>query len=56
MSTGTAALSADRLELEKAGDGLLLKLKGAWRLAEGASDILRQNVGRGILELGKGRI
>ena len=28
----------------------------AWRLAEGASDILRLNIGRGILELGKGRI
>ncbi|NKB99818.1 MAG: hypothetical protein GKR90_15160 [Pseudomonadales bacterium] len=28
----------------------------AWRLAEGASDVLRLNIGRGILELGKGRI
>ncbi len=28
----------------------------AWRLAEGASDVLRLNVGRGKLELGKGRI
>jgi len=28
----------------------------AWRLAEGASDILRLNIGRGILELNKGRI
>lgn len=28
----------------------------AWRLAEGASDIIRLNIGRGILELGKGRI
>ena len=27
-----------------------------WRLAEGASDILRLNIGRGILDLGKGRI
>lgn len=27
-----------------------------WRLAEGASDVLRLNIGRGILELGKGRI
>ncbi len=37
MNAATAALSADRLELEKAGDGLLLKLKGAWRLAEGVA-------------------
>ncbi len=28
----------------------------AWRLAEGASDVLRLNIGRGILELGKGRL
>ena len=28
----------------------------AWRLAEGASDVLRLNIGRGILELEKGRI
>ena len=28
----------------------------AWRLAEGASDVIRLNIGRGILELGKGRI
>jgi len=28
----------------------------AWRLAEGASDVLRLNIGRGILELGKGRV
>ncbi len=28
----------------------------AWRLAEGASDVLRLNIGRGILELDKGRI
>ena len=27
-----------------------------WRLAEGASDVLRLNIGRGILDLGKGRI
>ena len=35
--------------------GLLKKVR-TWRLAEGASDILRLNIGRGILELGKGRI
>ena len=35
---------------------LLYKKVRAWRLAEGASDILRLNIGRGILELGKGRI
>ena len=28
----------------------------AWRLAEGASDIIRLNIGRGILELDKGRL
>ena len=28
----------------------------AWRLAEGASDVLRLNIGRGKLELDKGRI
>ena len=28
----------------------------AWRLAEGASDVLRLNIGRGILELDKGKI
>jgi phospholipid/cholesterol/gamma-HCH transport system permease protein len=37
LSAGTAALPAERFELEKAGDGLLLKLKGAWRLAEGVA-------------------
>lgn len=35
---------------------LLYKKVRAWRLAEGASDVLRLNIGRGILELGKGRI
>ena len=35
---------------------LLYKKVRAWRLAEGASDALRLNIGRGILELGKGRI
>jgi len=35
--------------------GLYKKVR-AWRLAEGASDILRLNIGRGILELDKGRI
>jgi alkylation response protein AidB-like acyl-CoA dehydrogenase len=35
--------------------GLYKKVR-AWRLAEGASDVLRLNIGRGILELGKGRI
>lgn len=34
----------------------LYKKVRAWRLAEGASDILRLNIGRGILELDKGRI
>ncbi len=34
----------------------LYKKCRAWRLAEGASDVLRLNIGRGILELGKGRI
>lgn len=34
----------------------LYKKVRAWRLAEGASDVLRLNIGRGILELGKGRI
>ncbi len=34
----------------------LYKKVRAWRLAEGASDVLRLNLGRGILELGKGRI
>lgn len=34
----------------------LYKQVRAWRLAEGASDILRLNIGRGILELDKGRI
>lgn len=34
----------------------LYKQVRAWRLAEGASDVLRLNIGRGILELGKGRI
>jgi alkylation response protein AidB-like acyl-CoA dehydrogenase len=34
----------------------LYKRVRAWRLAEGASDILRLNIGRGILELDKGRI
>ena len=28
----------------------------AWRLVEGANDVLRLNIGRGILELDKGRI
>ena len=35
---------------------LLYKKVRAWRLAEGASDVLRLNIGRGILELGNGRI
>lgn len=35
---------------------ILYKKVRAWRLAEGASDILRLNIGRGILELDKGRI
>lgn len=35
---------------------LLYRQVRAWRLAEGASDVLRLNIGRGILELGKGRI
>ena len=35
---------------------LLYKKVRAWRLAEGASDVLRLNIGRGILELGKGRV
>ena len=34
----------------------LYKQVRAWRLAEGASDVLRLSIGRGILELGKGRI
>ena len=34
----------------------LYKKVRAWRLAEGASDIIRLNIGRGILELDKGRI
>ena len=34
----------------------LYRMVRAWRLAEGASDVLRLNIGRGILELGKGRI
>ncbi|MEM7079609.1 MAG: acyl-CoA dehydrogenase family protein [Pseudomonadota bacterium] len=34
----------------------LYKQVRAWRLAEGASDVLRLNIGRGVLELGKGRI
>ncbi|MEM7097401.1 MAG: acyl-CoA dehydrogenase family protein [Pseudomonadota bacterium] len=34
----------------------LYKKVRAWRLAEGASDILRLNIGRGILELDSGRI
>lgn len=34
----------------------LYKKVRAWRLAEGASDILRLNIGRGILELDAGRI
>ncbi len=37
MSAEVAALSPERVELEKAGDGLLLRLKGAWRLAEGVA-------------------
>ena len=35
---------------------ILYRRVRAWRLAEGASDILRLNIGRGILELDKGRI
>ena len=35
---------------------ILYKKVRAWRLAEGASDVLRLNIGRGILELEKGRI
>ncbi|NOX50379.1 MAG: acyl-CoA dehydrogenase [Gammaproteobacteria bacterium] len=35
---------------------LLYRKVRAWRLAEGASDVLRLNIGRGILELNKGRI
>ena len=34
----------------------LYKKVRAWRLAEGASDVLRLNIGRGILELDAGRI
>ena len=34
----------------------LYKKGRAWRLAEGASDIIRLNIGRGILELDKGTI
>lgn len=34
----------------------LYKQVRAWRLAEGASDVMRLNIGRGILELDKGRI
>jgi len=34
----------------------LYKKVRAWRLAEGASDIIRLNIGRGILELDKGTI
>lgn len=34
----------------------LYKHVRAWRLAEGASDVMRLNIGRGILELNKGRI
>lgn len=37
MSAGSAALPAERLELEQVRDGLVLKLKGAWRLAEGVA-------------------
>jgi phospholipid/cholesterol/gamma-HCH transport system permease protein len=37
MSAETATLTAERLELERVGDGLLLKLKGAWRLTEGVA-------------------
>ncbi len=37
MSAEAATLSAERVELEKATDGLLLKLKGAWRLDEGVA-------------------
>ena len=35
---------------------ILYRRVRAWRLAEGASDVLRLNIGRGILELDKGRI
>ena len=35
---------------------ILYRQVRAWRLAEGASDVLRLNIGRGILELGKGRL
>jgi phospholipid/cholesterol/gamma-HCH transport system permease protein len=37
MSAETAALPAERLELERVRDELVLKLKGAWRLAEGVA-------------------
>jgi phospholipid/cholesterol/gamma-HCH transport system permease protein len=37
MSAETADLPAERLELERVRDELVLKLKGAWRLAEGVA-------------------
>ncbi len=46
---GTALMEGHPLER-------LYRQVRAWRLAEGASDVLRLNIGRGILELGKGRI
>ena len=46
---GTALVEGHPLEA-------LYRRVRAWRLAEGASDVLRLNIGRGILELGKGRI
>lgn len=46
---GTALVEGHALER-------LYRKVRAWRLAEGASDILRLNIGRGILELDKGRL
>jgi phospholipid/cholesterol/gamma-HCH transport system permease protein len=37
MSAGTAAALAERLELERVNDALVLKLKGPWRLSEGVA-------------------
>lgn len=46
---GTALIEGHPLER-------LYRKVRAWRLAEGASDVIRLNIGRGILDLGKGRI
>jgi acyl-CoA dehydrogenase len=35
---------------------ILYRRVRGWRLAEGATDVLKLNIGRGILELDKGRI